>query len=275
METPVMFRDPRILLTTDTKYIDVNSMKKISYNDLPFYLPDSLHGRNGDWYEDDQKEQYHLKRRQFVVIILNEILGVYLSWHMGLDTIEYSLAYDRDNIIGLFSKNFRKENIDYVYYHNLPEKEKRFIEQAILLRAKKEHAKEYKQQYTDYIMRNFYANQGDRVLNVLCYQENGLMHLGPLFDYELSFMHSEDEFIVDSFIMNYPVDGKLINKLKKHDQCFDISIEKILAFNMKDTLERIKGDFGIRIPDEVEKHYISYDEDRKKLMKQNIKNRKF
>lgn len=274
MEKPIMFRNPRILLTSDTKYIRVDSMKKISSEDLSFSLPSNLEGRNGDWYENENGEQYYLKRRKYLAIILNELLGEYLSLYMGLETIEYDLAYDGDNIVGLFSKNFRKKGIDYVYYHYLTEDEKKFIDRVLFLRAKTDWAKEYKQQYTDYLLRNFYANQGDKVFNVLCYRDSGLIYLSTLFDYELSFINSEDSYIVDPFIIRDDFDYKLIRKMRKKDECLDESIEKILKFNMEDTLERIKSDFGIRIPDVVMEHYISYDEERKRLMKENIVGKK-
>lgn len=274
MEKPIMFRDPRILLTSDTKYIRVDSMKKISSEDLSFNLPSNLEGRNGDWYENEKGEQYYLKRRKYLAIILNELLGEYLSLYMGLETIEYDLAYDGDNIVGLFSKNFRKKGIDYVYYHYLTEDEKKLIDRVLFLRAKTDWAKEYKQQYTDYLMRNFYANQGDKVFNVLCYRDSGLIYLSTLFDYELSFINSEDSYIVDPFIIRDDFDYKLIRKMRKKDECLDESIEKVLKFDMEDTLERIKSDFGIRIPDVVMEHYISYDEERKRLMKENIVGKK-
>ena len=274
MEKPIMFRDPRILLTRDTKYIDVADMKKISLGDLSFCVPQSSIGRNGAWFKNDNEEAYYLKRRGFLAIILNELIGEYLSKYMGVDTVEYDLAYEDDNIVGLFSKNFRKPNVDYIYSQYLTEEEKKFIFRVISRRAKTDIAKDYKKQYTDYLMRNFYANQWDKVFNTLCYRDNGLVYLSTLFDYESSFYHVDDNSMIDPFLMHEELSYDLINKLRKKDNCFDESIEKVLGFNMEETLERIVDDFGIRIPDAVMDHYTSYDEERKRLMKENISNKR-
>lgn len=274
MEKTIIFRDPRIMLTNETKYISVDDMREISKKDLSFYIPSSLSGKNGSWYENDKHQQYYLKRRQYLSVILNEIIGVYLSKHMELDTIDYDLAYDGDTIVGLFSKNFRKKNVDYVYYQELTDDEKIFIERVLFWCAKTDRAKEYKKQYTDYLIRNFYANQGDRVFNVLCHRKKGLVYLSTLYDYEMSFFHSDEISLIDPFIIQDEFSYDLLNRLRKKDKCFDDSIEKVFAFNMESTLERIRDDFKIRIPDVVMEHYISYDDERKRLMKENIASKK-
>ncbi|MDE5630728.1 MAG: hypothetical protein K2I70_03920, partial [Bacilli bacterium] len=144
--------------------------------------------------------------------------------------------------------------------------ERLLIDRVLFLCAKSEYAKEYKQQYTDYLMRNFYANQGDRVFNVLCQRKRGLVHLATLYDYEASFFHADEDSLIDPFIIQEELNYNLINRLRKKDKCFDESIEKVFLFNMEDTLERIVDDFGIRIPDAVMDHYTSYDKERKRLM---------
>ena len=270
MEKPIMFRDPRILLTSETKYINVADMKKISLEDLSFSVPLSSLGRNGAWFKNDEEEIYYLKRRGFLAIILNELIGEYLSKYMGFDTVEYDLAYEDDDIVGLFSKNFRKPDVDYVYSPNLTEDEKAYINRVICSRARKKKIKDYKQRYTDYLMRNFYANQGDKVFNAMCYRDKGLVYLSTLFDYESSFYHVDDDSLIDPFLMQDELSYDLINELRKKDKCFDRSIEKVLGFNMEETLEQIKDDFGVRIPDMVMDHYTSYDKERKRLMKENI-----
>ena len=152
--------------------------------------------------------------------------------------------------------------------------ERLLIDRVLFLCAKSEYAKEYKQQYTDYLMRNFYANQGDRVFNVLCQRKRGLVHLATLYDYEASFFHADEDSLIDPFIIQEELNYNLINRLRKKDKCFDESIEKVFLFNMEDTLERIVDDFGIRIPDAVMDHYTSYDKERKRLMKENISNKR-
>lgn len=124
MEKSIKSMESRILLTSDTKYINIDDMQKITLDDLPFCMPLVSLGRSGDWYVNDNCVAYYLKRRGYLAIILNELIGEYLSKYMGLETVEYDLAYEDDNIVGLFSKNFRKPKVDYVYYQDLTEDEK-------------------------------------------------------------------------------------------------------------------------------------------------------
>ena len=152
--------------------------------------------------------------------------------------------------------------------------ERLLIDRVLFLCAKSEYAKEYKQQYTDYLMRNFYANQGDRIFNALCQRKRGLVHLATLYDYEASFFHADEDSLIDPFIIQEELSYNLINRLRKQDKCFDESIEKVFLFNMEDTLERIVDDFVIRILDAVIDHYTSYDKERKRLMKENISNKR-
>lgn len=266
--------NPQIMLTSDTKYIKVEDMKKISLNQLSFDMPNNLLGRNGCWYKNKDGEEYYLKRRLFINVIMNELIGEYLSKYMSLDTVEYQLAYEEDTIVGLFSKNFRVPDLEYVYYEYLTKEEKEYLDRLIRSRAFRQSINEYKREYTDYFMRNFYANQGDRVFNVLCCRENGKVHLSTLFDYELSLIHPDDEYIVDQFLMQGEISCRFIKMIRKRDTCFRDSLDKVLGFNMENTLDSIESDFGIKIPDNVLEYYLSYDKERKKLMKEKILSKK-
>lgn len=268
MQTPIMFRDPKIIITSDTKYVDVSKLEGAFE---PFILPTDSMGRGGEWYKNKRSQILYLKRRKYLAIILNELIGEYLSLHMGLDTIKYKLAYEKDNIVGLLSNNFRKKSLEYIYLYELTADEREFIDLAIRSRAKTKRALKYKQKLANYLIRDYYANQGDRVFNTLFYRKNNMLYLGPLFDYEGSFMNPEDDEVIMPILFDWQVTTEVINILRTKDECFDKAMDKIYDFNMETTLEQIKGDYKIRIPDVVMEHYVSYDEERKKLMKENIK----
>lgn len=268
MQKPIMFVNPKIIVTKDTKYVDVSKLEK---DFEPFLLPTDSMGRNGEWYKDKRGQILYLKRRKYLAIILNELIGQYLSKYMKLDTIKYKLAYENDNIVGLLSNNFRKKGLEYAYLYELTEDERKFIDKTIRCRVKTKKALDYKQKLVNFFMRDYYANQGDRVFNTLLYRKNNMIYLGPLFDYEGSLMNPEDDEVMMPILFDWQVTAEVINNLRSKDECFDKAIDRIYDFNMESTLEQIKDDYKIWLPDAVIEHYVSYDEERKKLMKENIK----
>lgn len=82
-----MFGDSRIILASDTKYINVANMRRTTHSDLSFDMPQSSIRRSGECFRNDNDEAYYLKRRGFLDIILNELIGEYLSKYMGMDTV--------------------------------------------------------------------------------------------------------------------------------------------------------------------------------------------
>lgn len=261
--------NPSIILKEESKVIDFTHATKLPYEIITkrLNIPNSDQSRYDNWYSI-MHESYYFKNRTYLQNILNELLGVQLSKYMGFTSIEYELAILNGKIIGLLSKNFRKDNTKYLYATELTKRDHRII--AHYLTAKTSILNlEYKRELYNYIMRLYYAASFDLTINVLCERKGFLPHLSTLFDYEKSLMDTKEDAIYDPFIDLY-ISGKTIKTILDNNPSMEKSINKVLGFNMKDALEKIEEQYNISIPDEVKNKYLEYDSSRKEFMEEKI-----
>lgn len=261
--------NPSIILKEESKVIDFAHATKLPYEIITkkLNIPSTDQSRYDNWYSI-MHESYYFKNRTYLQNILNELLGVLLSKHMGFDSIEYELATLNGSIIGLLSKNFRKDNTKYLYATELKKRDHKII--AYYLTAKENILNlEYKRELYNYIMRLYYAASFDLTINVLCERRGFMPHLSTLFDYEKSLMDTKEDAIYDPFIDLY-ISGKTIKTILDNNPSMEKSINKVLGFNMKDALEKIEEQYNISIPDEVKNKYLEYDSSRKEFMEEKI-----
>lgn len=224
--------------------------------------------KSDNWYTD-LENIYYVKKRALIKNIINELLGEYLSEYMDLPTIKQSLLLGDDKVLGLVSENFRTKGIKYIKANDLSFKEHDKVNKILLSRPILVNQR-HKREMANYIMRNFYANQADRVYNVLCYYRKSGIYLAPLYDYEMSFFHPDDTLLVDSYFLGIDITPNLINHLVQIDFNMRDSVDKILEFDMVSALEYISNYYGINLPQQLSKYYLDYDEKRKALIKEKI-----
>lgn len=261
--------NPSIILKEESKVIDFAHATKLPYEIITkrLNIPNSDQSRYDNWYSI-MHESYYFKNRTYLQNIINELLGVLLSKYMGFASIEYELATLNGSIIGLLSKNFRKDNTKYLYATELKKRDHKII--AYYLTAKESILNlEYKRELYNYIMRLYYAASFDLTINVLCERRGFIPHLSTLFDYEKSLMDTEEDAIYDPFVDMY-IMGKKIKTILDNNPSMETSINKVLEFNMNDSLSSIEDTYNISIPDDVKEKYLEYDKLRKEFIEEKI-----
>lgn len=218
-------------------------------------------------------QKYFLKTPYTTRQLISELLGEQLSKFMSLKTVEYKLLYDENGIVGLISKNFRKKDTSYVQSYHLTKEELEFIRNT-LISSKKTVLKD---ELTRYILRNFYAASIDVGPNVLCERKNSSLCLAPLYDYSESFtnvnleIYDEDDLFRDNSDRNLSIDTNFISKLISNPDMME-HYKKILSFDIEKTLQFIEENNGILIPSLLKDTFLRFDEKRKKLMIEKIRN---
>lgn len=208
-------------------------------------------------------EYYYLKQRDRISPIIREFLGVELSRYMNLPTITYQLASVEDEIVGLMSKNFRVQGRKY----------KAAIDSSELDGLKRELAvrypyffnEEYARLLARYLIRNYFACQKDRYVNVEYYKVGKHEYLAPLFDYECSFEDIIKEY--DDKLFVCPFNDDAISSLVKKNKYIKEYFEYILEFDFDDSLRNIENEQGILIPDEVCEEILEFGCKRKEGLK--------
>lgn len=269
-------KDSDIFITDETKGILLDNFKflNITKGELAFllYMNKNELEKSNNWYEY-QGDMWYLKRRNTMLEIINELLGEYLSLYMELPSIHHSLLLDKNRIIGVASKNFRKKNIEYVKANYLTNDEHNRINKILFSRSAIFNKSKKREMY-NYIMRNFYANQCDRMHNVLCYYKFNGIYLAPLYDYEMSFISSSDDRIIDPYFMGIDITASLLSRMLNFDSNIERSISKIMDFDMKKSLDCLEEQHKIIIPNDMCKYYIDFDSNRKSLINEKILGRR-
>lgn len=208
-------------------------------------------------------EYYYLKQRDHILPIIREFLGVELSCYMDLPTIDYNIASIEDEIVGLMSKNFRVPGINYMFTVD-SNKYDSFMRETVL---KHPHffSEEYARMLARYFIRNYFACQRDRTVNVECYKVGNHEYLAPLYDYENSFEEVFGGYEDAMFL--YPFSEESINKMIKSNKYLKEYLEYILEFDFDKYLRVIENKHGILIPDEVNEEILMFGEERKEGLK--------
>lgn len=260
--------DSKLFMTTETKCVSLESFRRPSLTEYELayilHMNENKVEKRENWYSY-KGDMWYIKERCNVRSIMNELLGEYLSLYMDLPTIHYVLLVSNGKIVGIASKNFREKDISYKNAIKLTNREHNRINRVLLSRPTIFNCK-YKKQMYNYLMRNFYANQGDRMHNVLCECKFERNTLAPLYDYEMSFMIPESDILIEPFFLGLDINTYLLGELTKRDKSMQDSVDKILSFNMNDALDYIEDENKILIPEDLKTNYLNYDKKRKKLI---------
>lgn len=250
------------LLTDDTTGIAFEDMFPISLNEdyckkINIDISRKKHWDN--WYIY-KSEFYYLKARKKTLPIVKELIGEDLSKYMSLPTVEYSLCLQNGKIIGLVSKNFRKQ--DRIYFSGTQSGVKLHTKRECALRYKDAYGEKYSRELVSYMIKNFFVNQKDRQVNTLYYIKDGEDHLAELFDYEASFK-SSNESILEDPLFSYYIKEERIKEYAKTNPLFEEYIELVLSYNIEDALSRIESGYGIGIHEEIKSDIIQYTKSRR------------
>lgn len=249
------------LKTDNTVYNDIAGCNWIPHKmakelDLPYKFSESPTmwiSYNDDYYYVKSKEPF---------FIISELVGYYLSKYMSLDTVQHEIAMRNGEFVGLMSKNFRQEGIDYRDAFFASDKFK--YANTLTLYKPPIILTEYAQVLARYLIRDYYACQEDRGGNVLYYIKNFKKHLAPLFDYEASFdLPLHDEYYYRNPLFSIDIGPNEISRIYKKNKYLREYYELIREFNMESTLDEIKQDYGINIPDSISYEFIHFDKTRK------------
>ncbi len=264
--------DDLVKKNSKTKGIDIKSLRPIGRDRASLAralnLPVDKIEKIDDWYTLGS-DYYFVKIRILVKNVLNELLGEYLSDYMDLATIHYNLLLDSDRIIGVVSRNFRDREVKYVKANELSDAEHKSIKRVLRSRPSIFNIKQKRPMY-NYLARNFYANQVDRMDNVLCYYRSASVFLAQLYDYECSMRFPNDRELVDPFFIDESITPTLLARLSQFDKNMLRAIEKVMLFDMRQALDDIASAHNIVIPNDVKDDYLEYDEKRKALIEERI-----
>lgn len=260
-----------LLVQNNTTGIELTSLTPISFDSIFFatynFNIDEERPYVKNWYYKDEK-YYCLKRLRFILPILKELLGEYISKFMDLDTVKYSIALDSGKIIGLLSKNFRQSNTQYIYACILENKIKTYLKNMV--RGQIECTDfELLKSLSNYLIRNYYTNQRDRQSNVLYMSQEEKLSLAPLFDYEASFESPSLDGTYDPVFRH--LTNEFLSDVLKHNEIFHQSLEQMLKLDMQKALRHISETYHILIPKEISDYFIDYDAQRKDFIVKSLK----
>ncbi len=216
-------------------------------------------------------KHYRFKYLENVLNFVNELIGSLLSQKLGLDTISYLLATDlifdkKRNIyrgLGLASKDFKEEGWKYyspLQTHGI----NNFLEYVRILNKSETETKIILDNLARLFALDIYSGQTDRnCWNIYLKSQNGVVRLGPLYDFELSFTNMLDVYETCFFKMEYATELKkyleLIPGLEEY-------LNRLFAFNIKRVLEEIEDTYKIILGEDLKDYYGAYiDENTKRL----------
>lgn len=259
-------------MTDETKCVDLNSFIRLNLtrDELAYllHINKEIIEKEENWYSYDG-DMWFLKRRNKMRFIINELLGEYLSMYMNLPTIHYVLLVSKGKIIGVASKNFREKGAIYQNAFKLTDSDHEKINKVLLSRPTIFNHK-YKKQMYNYLIRNYYASQENRMHNVLCEYKSKRFYLAPLYDYEMSFTSKSGKIFIDPYFLGVDINPYLLRGLFKKDRSMRDSVNRILDLDMECALKYLEDDNKIIIPEDLKKYYLDYDRSRKELILNNI-----
>lgn len=288
-----------IIFTRIMNYISCNGTKGISIRDLEkanmsilklsktlnvpiseLVLKDNWYIYNGEFYY--YKKLYHAMR------VINELLGEILSDYMGLPSVHYSLALDYNNIVGLLSKNFRIKGRKYAQASQIKPKYLQDFSEALESRE----ITNLRKIIDKTLIRDFYSCLSDCLNNTLVSASLLKQYrLAESYDYEMSFIDSREdkehilwgsdiEHEYDTYYNPLFIEGIINGKkeykkitydtlksMLEYDEFLRSQLEKIMDFNMSESLEAIENTHGILIDDELKNYYKRFDRTRKEELR--------
>lgn len=241
----------------------------------------------GSWYNIND-EWYYYKRPQYkennsgkIIYFFNELIGEQIAKYLKIDTVHYEIAHNKvsqnkkevNQDYGLISKNFRTNDKKYIFCTDLCGKKKiknmRNLH-SLKVRNKfknKENYKEFKNKILAMTIMDFYRNELDRrsCNFVISKDQDGMIDLCPLFDYELSFDKVANKYTNAFLAMDFSKfkERMYIRKSKVMQE----TLKKLMNMNIKDLVNKIETYYKLKVPKEIVNTYLYNDT----VMKSKIK----
>ena len=239
----------------------------ISSDLLTFYRNWTFHDSKWYYYKNIYNEKF----------LLNELLGVKLAEYFAIDSISYLLGRDSEQKY-ILSENFRNKETEYLYTDELGipnfsygcENIQNFVNLKYICPSKEEYRKLLENLFKLCAL-DFYSAQTDRHENNLLFtkNKNNELSICKLFDYEASFVYSENNLIDNPFFTAEIFDKATSKLFKRFPEAYKIFL-LILKINLEQMLKSIIQEYNLKFSKDLIDEYIEFDKMRKILIN-NIK----
>ena len=283
------------ILEKDSKYRNLDYKKKKEYEQNIFkketkieetenIILDDWYKLNNEWYLFKVKEQYYDSLKEYnEEYSLNELLGEYISIYFNLSNAHYEigrLVDEHEKIIttGLLSKNFYKGKYQYKKLKDYPllKKNTTIIDKLEIFNKLKyldlgKSTLYLEKDLKKLFIRDFLTSEFDRASrNLLFMEDDNNIMLAPIFDNEESFVSYNKNINLSSNCLGYfDVLDKECQIILREDLLFQESLNKLMNFNMNNTLSTLENEHRIIIPNNKKEHYINHVKKIKRLVKEN------
>lgn len=232
------------------------------------YDPPFNHLQN--WFKKGSTWYYF--KSDDLIYILNELLGEKISEYFSLETAHYQLAkinFNMFNKYGIASANFCSLSNEYKRITDLNFSHFDEFDWLDNIKTLCKNNNEYKMLLLDLkklFIRDFMSREKDRNISNFLFKITATgVRLAPLFDYEGSLFGDVDYY-------SNPLGTLDINNLNtcdllKHDQDFQMLLEKLMDFNVEKQLEIIEEENNFNIPIAFKEYYKQQIFETKELVK--------
>ncbi len=271
------------LISKDTNVIELKEQKH-SLKELKKFLniDEKTLSLWNHWYHLDG-EWYYYKSGIPTYGFFNELVGVELAKYFDLDTIDYQIACQRLNInrnhplyddfplygYGLLSKNFRKQELEYLNPADLGYDSFKDLNIIELLRCDtEENYIELIKNIIKLTVLDFYMQQEDRFhRNILFSRDkNNYIRLSKIYDFEDSFAKLSLDYRNSLLLLNLENPETL--EIIRTNFDFQEQFYNLMNINMQDVIDRIHDKYKLNIAKDFISIYFDHDKRVKKLMKE-------
>lgn len=231
--------------------------------------------RINNWHKIND-EWYYYKGDNNDTHLINELLGEVISEYFDLDTIHYNVAKlcinGKEEQLGLASKSFCNKDSKYKKSWDYDLNENNDL--SVLEDIKKicNSDSEYLLLLDDmkkWFIRDFYTTQLDRSANNFFFKvTNGNIRLGPLFDYEHSFISIEPT-VYQNQIATLDIKNKKTQQFLTEDSRFQELLNQLMNADIEKFISTVEERHNIGIPKEDKEYYKDYEDNIKKLVLEN------
>lgn len=245
--------------------------KDLLINGIKFHFIDHWHNIDGKWY--------FFKSDGFDFHFINELLGEVISEYFELDTAHYNVAKlivgNNEPRIGVVSENFCSPDYKYTRifdYSNLYAGDIEYLESLRDICSSDEEFKLLYYDFKKFMIRDFYASQGDRSGNNFLFKEkkdgSEGKRLATLYDYENGFeMYPRN--LLHNALISQNMEKEYLRKYFKRDSEYQEVLSKIRDADMNKMLTEVEERHGILIPSDMKKVYVECDKRKKEIVKNN------
>lgn len=220
--------------------------------------------KHDSWYKIDDKF-FYFKNRKNNLAILNELICVELSKYLNIPTIEYKIATEQGEIVGLASVNFLNKDYEYTKCIHAPKSLIQDVRKMLTDRTF-ECDENLRKQITALVIRNMYSSLIDRRENAYYATSGEKLIIPPSHDYESAFRRIDIDSSTDP-LFSYSFNPDSVAVLKENNPYFSEYMEAIKEYNMLKAMASIEEKIGVFFPNQYVEYYVNYDTNKKEFMK--------